>query len=178
VDRQGANLTDGNYYEWRRCYLIECTTGLALSDTVLTDWRDDVKTPATLTLSTGTLKTDASGDTNTDGFNERHGWHEITCAAGVAEFNLPVASGTRYMPAFRFHSATLPDYAVRINGSLGAENTDYVLDAFSGDEVVVQLLANYTSGVDVELEAAASGASYAGSRYTMGQRIAGSRRVL
>ena len=122
----GTSLTVGNSYRVARAFFLRAAS--VLSDTILTDFRGAIATPGTLTFTTGSLKTDATGDTNTDGFNERHGWYEITCSSGVASWTLPVASGTRHMPAFRLHSWTNTNTALSIAGSPAASGTDYVID--------------------------------------------------
>jgi hypothetical protein len=94
-----TNLTDDTDYTASRAFLVQRGSGLATDANTIEDWRDDVKTPDTLTMTTGTAKTDADGDYNTDGFNERHGWYEVTCASGDIDLTLNVpVSGTRFHP--------------------------------------------------------------------------------
>lgn len=144
--------SDSTSLEIARAWLVEAGSGLALDDTTLSQFRVDVHTPATLTFTTGSLKTNAAGDLNTDGFNERHGWHEITCAGGVASFTLPVASGKRFMAAFRLWSHTLgASPTVVIAGSAGVAGTDYVWDDLGDGTGVLQLLTNRTADTTVAL---------------------------
>ena len=82
------------------------------------DYWDDIENPATLAnFDSGSLNTSETGDDDTDGFNERYGWYEITCVGDVAKFDLSNDAYTRKRPVFRFHSATAYSYIVKINGS-------------------------------------------------------------
>lgn len=145
-----GSLSTVSHYRVARAFLLE--QAVAFDTARLAAWRDDVATPATLsTFVAGSLKTDASGDLNTDGFNERHGWHEITCSGGVAAFTLPVASGTRHMPAFRLHSWTSTNTGVKIASVYLTEGTDYVIDDMGGGVAVLQLLSDFTSNVVIEV---------------------------
>jgi hypothetical protein len=157
--RNGANIVDDTTYEWGRAYLIESAS--ALSGATLTGFRDDVASPATLAVSTGTLDTAVAGDIDADGFNERHGWYELACSGGAASWSVP---GTRYMPAFRLSGATGSTYTVTIDGSAAVENVDYTLDVVDTNVVVLQLLS-VTTDVDVALstDASSSGNRGAGS---------------
>jgi hypothetical protein len=152
-----ADTADATQYRMRRCYLLNVGSGLALSDTVLTDWRDDQKTPATLSFSTGSIKTNADGDHDTDGYNERHGWHEVTCAGGLAAFTL-TTSIKRHSPAFRLHSWTNTNTQVVIGGVTGVSGTDYVIEDLGGSVGLLQLLTDPSSNTTISVEAA--GTSY------------------
>ncbi|MBL8028677.1 MAG: DNRLRE domain-containing protein, partial [Fibrobacteres bacterium] len=59
---------------------------------------------------TGTLKTNAAGDLNSDGFNEREGVYELQCDAASGEayfwFNKDATTRQRYMPAFKVNGYT------------------------------------------------------------------------
>lgn len=146
------NLTAQTNYEAGRYYLIESGPGLSLSDTAITDFRDDIKTPATLTFSLGSLKTNATGDYNTNGFNERYGWHEINCSEGKATFTLPVTSGKRHGPTFRLHSHTLStNPTIYINSNLVYSDIDYVWDDIGDGTGVLQLLSNRTASTTIEI---------------------------
>lgn len=148
--RNVASMVDGTQYRMGRGYLIESGSSLALSDTVLTGWRDDIKTPATMTASIGSANTGASGDYDADGFNERHGWYEYTCSGGVASFTLAVGGITRYMPAFRL-SSWGGGTVVLINGGVGVSGTDYVLDDLGGGVALLQILSSLASDTTVSL---------------------------
>ena len=147
----GSDLTNATSFRWHRGYL-EQVGSLSQDGTVLTDWRGDVIAPATLTMTTGSLKTDAAGDTNNDGFNERHGWYEVTCSGGLANFTLPVASGTRHMPQFFLRSHTLGSApALSIAGTPGVLNTDYTWDDLGGGLGLLQVLSSLTSNTSLDL---------------------------
>lgn len=148
ISTTGTNLTAGTNVMVARGFLVKPDT--ALSDTILTNWRDDLKTPATLTFSSGSLKTNAAGDTNADGFNERHGWYEIQCASGDAAWTLPVSAGVKYMPVFRLHGFTTKTN-LNINGSPATVNTDYTLDTVESGVVVLQLLGDFSSNTTLAL---------------------------
>jgi hypothetical protein len=151
VSTSGSNLTAGGRTAVSRAFLVKQAS--ALSDSVLTNWRDDIKTPATLSFSTGSAKTNAEGDTNTDGFNERHGWYEIQCASGDAAWTLPVPSGTRYMPVFRLHGFTTKT-VISVNGTPATENTDYTLDTVESGIVVLQMMGDYSANTTFALSEA------------------------
>lgn len=174
-----GSLSAATNYRVARAFLLE--QAAAFDTARLTAWRDDVAVPATLsTFVAGSLKTDASGDLNTDGFNERHGWHEITCSGGVAEFRLPVSSGTRHMPAFRLHGWTNTNTGLLINGAYAVEGTDYVIDDMGGSVAVLQLLTDRTANTDIEVaipDPALTGSPSAFTRrHQSGINFYGSRR--
>ncbi len=149
--RVAANLVDYGEYEWGRAYYIE-PGQTTLSASILEALRDDLATPASIaTFTTGSLKTDAAGDLNTDGFNERYGWYEITCSGGTADFTFPVSSGTRYMPQFRLNGWTNTYTAVTIAGSLGSSGTDYWLDDLGDGNALLQLNSNRTGNTTIAL---------------------------
>lgn len=145
-----------------RAILLETSGTIALSDADIQAYRDDIKTPATLTFTIGAAKTDAAGDTDADGFNERHGWYEITCAGGTADFTLPIASGTRHKPAFRLHSWTNTNTGLTIGGTPAVLGADYVIDEVAPGIAVLQLLSNRTANTALALTTS-SGAALAGA---------------
>lgn len=147
VSTSGTNLSVSSSYRVARAFFVQAES--ALSDAQFVTWRDDLKTPATLTMTAGTRKLDAAGDMNTDGFNERHGWYEINCASGAAEFTLPIASGARHMPAFRLHGWTSTNTSATINGTPGVVDVDFVIDEVASGVAVLQLLDTYTADVSV-----------------------------
>jgi len=150
VSVQGVSFSAGSTLRVARGFLLQ--SAATIDGAGLTAWRDNLAAPGTLTVATGTLKTDAAGDTNADGFNERHGWYEVTGTAGGATFTLPVASGSRHMPAFRVTGpATVA--GVTINGSAATAGTDYVLDTVAANTHVVQLLSTRTADTTVALVA-------------------------
>ncbi len=60
-------------------------------------------------LRTGTLKTNASGDLNSDGFNESEGNYELNAVNDIVYFWFNEdSSKTRYCPVFRMNSYTSP----------------------------------------------------------------------
>lgn len=150
VSVQGANFSAGAQLRVARAFLVE--TAAALDGATLTAWRDNLATPGALSVAVGTLKTDAAGDTNADGFNERHGWYEVTGTGGGATFTLPVASGSRHMPAFRV-SGPAAIVSVTINGAAATAGTDYVLDTVAASTHIVQLLSTRTADTTVALVA-------------------------
>ena len=158
VSVQGASFSAGSQLRVARAFLVEATA--ALEGATLTAWRDNLAAPGTLSVAVGTLKTDAAGDTNADGFNERHGWYEVTGGAGGAAFTLPVASGSRHMPAFRvFGLAEI--VSVTINGAAATAGTDYVLDTVAAGVHVLQLLSTRTADTAVTLATGTINASVA-----------------
>jgi hypothetical protein len=174
-----GSLSAATNYRVARAFLLE--QAAAFDTARLAAWRDDVATPATLsTFVSGSLKTDASGDLNTDGFNERHGWHEITCSGGVAAFTLPVASGTRHKPAFRLHSWTSTNRGVKIASVYLSEGTDYVIDDMGGSVAVLQLLSDFTSNAVIEVTtenpALSSAPQVFARRHQSGMNFYGTRR--
>lgn len=155
INVSSANISADQELSVARAFLIQQGTSITFDATTLEQFRDDVKTPATLTMTTGTLKTDAAGDYNTDGFNERHGWHEITCGAGGAVlFTLPVASGKRFGPTFRFSSWSITSPIITIAGAVGVSGTDYLFDDLGDGTAVLQLLSDRTSDTSIQVSGA------------------------
>jgi len=147
----GTELTAGTTYEIARSYLIESGSSLTLSDTDLINFRDDMKTPASLTFSIGSLKTDSAGDFDTDGFNERYGWHEVNCLNGVASFSL-TTSIVRFGPVFRLNNyAAANGSTVIINSVTAIAGTDYVLDDLGNGSAILQLLSNPSSTISINI---------------------------
>lgn len=154
VSTQGTNFSAGAELRVARAFLVQ--SAAALDGATLTAWRDNLAAPGTLTVATGTLKTDAAGDVGADGFNERHGWYEVTAAAGGATFTLPVASGSRHMPAFRIHGFTpTTGLRVEVNGSPAYLGVDYVIDTVAAGIHVLQLLSTRAANTTVALTDAA-----------------------
>lgn len=150
VSAATASLSAGNNYRVARGFLAR--TAAALDSTLLGQFRDDLATPASIvTFTTGSLKTDAAGDDNTDGFNERYGWYEINCSGGVCNFTFPVASGKRFYPAFRLNSWTNTNIGVKIGGTYLSQGTDYVIDDLGGGLGLLQLLSDRTSNTVIEV---------------------------
>lgn len=145
-----VSLSAGTNYRVARAFLARTAT--VLDSTLLGALRDDLATPASIvTFTTGSLKTNAGGDGNTDGFNERHGWYEINCSGGVCNFTFPVASGTRFYPAFRLSSWTNTNTGLKINGSYAVPDTDYVIDDLGGGVGLLQLLSDRTANTTIEV---------------------------
>lgn len=141
----GVSAPDfGHVFPAWRMIVIEAG-GLALSDAVITAIRDDFKTPATLSFTTGSLKTDAAGDDNGDGWNGRYGWHEITASSGAAVFTLPGAT-TRHYPAFRIHGlGASPSVAGLTAG------TDYVIDSLGDGSHLLQILGVVSADTEYDV---------------------------
>ena len=182
ISTSGTNLTAGTNYRVARAFLIETGNGATLDGAQLSAFRDDVAGPATLTYATGSVKADAAGDTNADGFNERHGWYEINCSGGLAEFTLPVPSGKRHMPAFRLHGWTNTNTALSINGSPATADVDYVIDEVASGVAVLQLLSTRTANTTLlvgaissamPLTGAAAAVAGASGNITFGLSISG-----
>lgn len=146
ISTQGTHLSAGTSIRVARAFLMRPAS--ALDGATLTAWRDDLASPATLTFTTGSAKTDAAGDTGATGFNRRHGWYEITCSGGDAEWTLPVASGTRFMPVFRLHGYGGGSPTVTINAVSATAGVDYVADEVESGVLLVQFLGDYTADVD------------------------------
>lgn len=141
----------GTVYEWGQLYLFEVANGLTLSDTVIVGVRDDVKTPATFTFVNGSLKADAVGDFDTDGFNERYGWYEVNAAGGKLNCTLVVgASITRYQPQLHINGYTGLT-TISLAGVLATVNTDYVLDDLGDGTALLQILSNRAANTQIEL---------------------------
>ncbi len=147
-----SGLSDATTYEIARAWFLETGSGYGVDSTRLTDFWNDVKAPATLGFTTGSAKENATGDVDTDGFNERFGWYEINCASGAASFSMTISSGTRHMPAFRLNSHTVgPSPTVSINSLSATHGIDYVWDDLADGTGILQLLANYTSTFTVNV---------------------------
>jgi hypothetical protein len=154
--RNPSDTVDLTTYKQGRAYLLESAAALTLSDATIQAWRSDASGAATLSVAVGTANTSVAGDTNTDGFNERHGWYELTAAAGGSTFTMPVPSGARYMPAFRISGFT-PATGLRLtlNGSPAYVGIDYVIDTVASGIHVLQLLGTLTANTTVALTDAA-----------------------
>jgi hypothetical protein len=137
-------------YNIARCYLVRTGEDLTLDSDVLTGFRDDIATPATITFYTGTLKTDATGDADVDGFNELHGWYEVNCTPqGLRIDFLKGDPVLRFYPIFRLHSYSLVSPKVSIDGDIGVDGVDYVLDDFEDGTAILQILSDITEDTSV-----------------------------
>lgn len=160
ISTSGTNLSAGTNIRVARGFLINPDTGL--NDTVLTNWRDDIKTPATLTFTTGSVKLDAIGDTNADGFNERFGWYEVNCVSTGINFTMPISGLTRYMPVFRLNNWS-GQTGIYLNGSLAVNNTDYTIDDLGSGVALLQLSGSYNSNLSIDVTEAATNSSTTGA---------------
>jgi hypothetical protein len=153
-----GDLTAGQDITIARAFLIEQGSSLTLDNDTLSDLRDDIGTPDTLSFTTGSAKTDATGDYNTDGFNERFGRYEITCDTGEVDFTLSVPTdGRRFHPVFRLWSYTAgADPSVTIAGSGASAGTDYVIDDLGDGTAILQILSDRTADTDITLGAGGS----------------------
>jgi hypothetical protein len=153
INVSAGDMTADDVISVARAFLVEQGSSIALDSSVLEDFRDDIKTPDTLTMTTGTAKTDADGDYNTDGFNERHGWYEVTCDSGDIDLTLNVpVSGTRFHPVFRLWSYTAgASPTVTIAGSGASAGTDYLIDDLGDGTAILQVLSDRTADTDITL---------------------------
>jgi hypothetical protein len=153
VNVAASDMTADDVISVARAFLVEQGSSISLDSSVLEDFRDDVNSPDTLTMTTGTAKTDAAGDYNTDGFNERHGWYEVTCDTGDIELTLNVpVSGTRFHPVFRLWSYTAgASPTVTIAGSGASAGTDYLIDDLGDGTAILQILSDRTADTDITL---------------------------
>jgi hypothetical protein len=155
-----ATITSGQELRIARCY-VEQVGNLALDSTLLGQVRSDLLNPATLSVATGTLTTNAAGDTDTDGFVERHGWYQMACD-GSAEWTLPLGSASaRVMPQFFLTGYALGSSPrVTLNGEVAVAGEDYWLDT-TGSVALLQLADLYTEDLEIAVQAAGgSGAGY------------------
>lgn len=137
-----SGISDLTTYIGARAYFLESSN--VIDGVTLTQWRDNVVTPATLTSFTnGSVKTDAVGDLNADGFNERYGWYEVTASGSTLTFTLPVASGRQHWPAFRVYGLTV--VTVSLNGSPQTVGNGYLADNLGDGSYLVQLMDSYSS---------------------------------
>ncbi|MBL8027409.1 MAG: DNRLRE domain-containing protein, partial [Fibrobacteres bacterium] len=91
-------------------YLDMSRDDLADADTLEAMVKDKQYPSILNDFRTGTLKTNAAGDLNSDGFNEREGVYELQCDAASGEayfwFNKDSIARPRYMPAFKVNGYT------------------------------------------------------------------------
>ncbi|MBN1602063.1 MAG: DUF2341 domain-containing protein [Chitinispirillaceae bacterium] len=85
---------------------------------------------AALAMIKGSLVTTATGDLNTDGFNERQGAYIINAEDNTVNFKIPSRNDTcRFYPAFvirNYYAPRKPDYVFGYNGS----DTTVLLDGY------------------------------------------------
>ncbi len=146
-----GSLANSTSYRVRRSFLIR--QGSALDNTELQRFRNDVSSPATLTFTTGSSKTNAAGDENTDGYNERHGWYELNCSGGVVDVSVDVpTSYTRFGLAFRLWSWSSGNTQLKLDGVNRSPGVDYVIDDVGGGCAVLQLLIDITADTQISIE--------------------------
>lgn len=151
-----ASVSVGTEYSLRRSVLLRQSA--AISGEQLSDFRSDISSPATLTFTSGSLKTDAAGDENADGYNERHGWQEITCSGGAAHWSIDVPTDvTRYGLAFRLWGWIDTFTLLEINGSPAVEGTDFVFDNLGDGTMILQLLGDITADTELQLLSSETG---------------------
>lgn len=139
--RYEANITDFTALRFYRAVIAEGGS-LSLDGALLAEVRDDLGTIATFSWTTGSSKTDAAGDDNTDGFNERHGWYEVNASSNELDFTLTVGSYDRHYPQFLINSWTGgASPAVTIAGSGASAGTDYVFTDFGDGTALLELLS-------------------------------------
>ena len=166
-----ATVADGTVYEFYRAYYLDASSSAALSNTILTGIRDDLKTIATFSFNTGSLKTNAAGDANADGFNERFGWTELNPVANVLDFTLNWGSITRYKPQFRVNSWTGgATVSVTIAGSPAVAGTDYWWDDLGDGTGLLQLAANIGANTAITLASPASSPRNFGGKFQRSTR--------
>lgn len=165
-----ANLTTATEYTCARGFLVE-RGSLSLSADVIEDWRDSIKTPATITYTTGSVKTNASGDYNSDGFNERHGWFEVNASSDEISISLAHGGVDRAWPVFRIWGLDATSKDVTIAGSLGVSGTDYTLEDMGDGNALLQILSTRTA--DTTIEVAASGGGVIVALYSRSSSMVG-----
>lgn len=145
VGINASDLSVNTAYETGRWIYLE-RGSLSLSDSVLQGVRDDIKTAMTPTVATGSLKTDADGDLDTDGFNERFGWAEVDCdGSGHATFTIAGGTTARYRPAVRLHGFAAGGGVTGLT-----EGTDYLLDDMGDGNALLQILSVVNSDTEYE----------------------------
>jgi hypothetical protein len=144
-----AALSANTTYTVGRGFLFERGSGITLDATTIETWRSDIKTPATFSYTTGSNKTNADGDYNTDGFNERHGWYEVNASGDVLNCTFTIGSINRIQPVFRIWGLSASGKAVTIAGSLGVSGTDYVLEDMGDGNALLQLLTTRSANTTI-----------------------------
>jgi hypothetical protein len=93
---------------WEQNFFIDFSTDDADDSDSLKKLLEDKYIPAIIDdWRTGSTKTDAAGDLNSDGFNEREGCYEIVAASGIVYFWFNEDnSRTRYYPVFKMNNYT------------------------------------------------------------------------
>ena len=147
LTRREANIVDLTHYRCGRFLFVQ-SGALSLDDSLLETLRDDIASPAAFTFTTGSAKTDAVGDTDADGFNERFGWYEVTAEDRSVDCTLVVDSITREYPQIRISGASA-NSPVLLDGSAAIEGTDYVLDGLGDGTVLLQILSSVSSDLQI-----------------------------
>jgi hypothetical protein len=150
-----TNLANATAYLVARGFVFQRGPGLGIDAVTLENWRNDLKTPATFSFVAGSSKTDAAGDYNTDGFNDRHGWYELNASDGNLSCSLIVGGVTRIMPVLRIWGLSAGGKMVKLNGATAAAGTDYVLEDMGDGNALLQILGTYGADLLIELSSPA-----------------------
>lgn len=116
-------IANGESVTASRLLMVDTGASVAADNTLRGNLLNDLEQPAALSVSTGSLVTDASGDADTDGFNEQHGWYELETTTNAVAFALDGVTD-RVRPQFHIDGmVTVPN--VFVDGVLQTEGTDY-----------------------------------------------------
>ena len=111
----------------------------------------DYQKPARVSVGTGSLLTDESGDLNRDGYNESEGCFVVKAEAGKARLSLKTAGRTVFQPTFKIVAWDRGEPAtVNINGRAAGRHAN-VSVLKDRETLLVQLLTTVSRG-NVELD--------------------------
>lgn len=123
MDYAGSGLDVGDVLTTSQIVMYESGTSVAANQSFREAILDDFEQPAALTVTTGSLNTAADGDDDTDGYNERHGWYELTASSNAVAFAFDNVTD-RVRPQFHVASMTTVG-TVLVDGTAQTLDTDY-----------------------------------------------------
>ncbi|MCW8965903.1 MAG: hypothetical protein OQK82_04335, partial [Candidatus Pacearchaeota archaeon] len=105
------------------CYFIGMTADTLQTSSIASQSESVRNQSSAISMTTGTLTTNSTGDLNTDGFNETEGAYVMAASDNTVKFTINGGTVRRYYPAFRitnYLAANKPQYIFAFN------NTDTV----------------------------------------------------
>jgi hypothetical protein len=150
------DITDGETLTYH--FMYQLLPNNLTDDVDIDTYSTDYTTPdvsGTVTMATGAIKTNSTGDDDTDGWNEREGSYEFNASSiNEVKFDLDTGSITKHKPVFRIHNYTAStEPLVKYNNSLRTEGTDYLvsMEGDLGNDVVLIHWLHDVTGSEFEM---------------------------